>query len=171
MSSSDDEGPFSSGAAFLLWLGWLFGFGGLHRFYLKQPVRGVIYLLTFGLFFIGQVYDLMHLGDLVERANAKAKRLPKPERRRSLPPPQPAPAPAAPAPAAPSDPREQMRRQLLLAAKKHHGNLTVSQGVMETGKSFEEVEGVLDEMAKSGYVGIDNDPHTGVVIYTFGELS
>ncbi len=42
---------------------------------------------------------------------------------------------------------------------------------MATGASFEQVENALNQMLKSGYVGIDNDPKTGVVIYDFYELS
>lgn len=45
------------------------------------------------------------------------------------------------------------------------------QGVMATGASFEQVENILNQMLKSGYVGIDNDRKTGVVIYDFYELS
>jgi hypothetical protein len=41
---------------------------------------------------------------------------------------------------------------------------------MATGQSFETVEKTLDEMAKSGYVGIDNHPETGAVVYTFNQL-
>ena len=37
-------------------------------------------------------------------------------------------------------------------------------------KTFAEVESLLDEMAKSGYVGIGNDEVTGAVVYTFGQL-
>jgi hypothetical protein len=48
--------------------------------------------------------------------------------------------------------------------------LTVTQGVKLTGASFAEVEATLNEMYKSGYVKIDNDPNTGAVIYHFHEL-
>ena len=41
---------------------------------------------------------------------------------------------------------------------------------MDTGASFSEVEAVLKEMLKSGYVKIDNHPVTGVVVYEFIEL-
>jgi hypothetical protein len=42
---------------------------------------------------------------------------------------------------------------------------------MVTGKPFEIVEAELDAMARSGYVGISNDPDTGMVVYTFGQLA
>jgi hypothetical protein len=41
---------------------------------------------------------------------------------------------------------------------------------MATGKAFKEVEHALDDMAKSGYVDITNEPDTGIVVYRFGEL-
>jgi hypothetical protein len=47
----------------------------------------------------------------------------------------------------------------------------VTQGVMETGKSFLEVERVLNQMAESGYVFTRNNPETGVLEYVFKEFS
>ncbi|MFM6398021.1 hypothetical protein, partial [Planktothrix sp.] len=66
---------------------------------------------------------------------------------------------------------QSLQVQLLKAAASRGGKLSVTQGVMATGASFEQVENVLNQMLKSGYVGIDNDPKTGVVIYDFYELS
>jgi hypothetical protein len=74
--------------------------------------------------------------------------------------------PMAPRPDAP----ETFRQKLLEAAAARQGRLSVTEGVLATGKTFDEVETALDEMAKSGYVGIDNHPDTGVVVYTFGQL-
>jgi predicted transcriptional regulator len=64
----------------------------------------------------------------------------------------------------------QLMVQLLEAAESKGGYLTVTQGVKATGASFEEVEKVLKEMLKSGYVKMDNDPVTGAVTYHFHEL-
>lgn len=41
---------------------------------------------------------------------------------------------------------------------------------MDTGASFTEVEAILKQMAKSGYVMVGNHPKTGAVIYHFLEL-
>lgn len=38
-----------------------FGFLGLHRFYLKKYITGIIYLCTFGLFTIGWIMDIIRL--------------------------------------------------------------------------------------------------------------
>lgn len=63
-----------------------------------------------------------------------------------------------------------LRQQLLKAAMDNGGDLTVSQGVLTTGQSFEEVEKVLNGMADKGYVDVDNAPGTGVIVYRFPEL-
>lgn len=40
---------------------FFFGFFGFHKFYEGKPVRGVIYLLTFGLFTFGWLFDCVTL--------------------------------------------------------------------------------------------------------------
>jgi hypothetical protein len=158
-----DHEEFSPGVAFGLWLACLFGLCGVHRFYLGKPFTGLLYLFTFGLLGVGQVVDLVRLRGMVEEKNllaeARARRALGTETRAAL--------PAAPA----RDPAEQMRQDILKAAAQRKGNITVAQAVMATGKSFEEVEQMLDAMAAKGYVDIDNDPDTGVVVYRFGDLA
>ncbi|UBF29453.1 NINE protein [Kovacikia minuta CCNUW1] len=65
----------------------------------------------------------------------------------------------------------QLTVQLLKAAETRGGKLSVTQGVMETGASFKEVEETLKQMVRAGYVDVDNHPETGVVLYEFRELS
>lgn len=43
----------------------IFGLGGFHRLYVKKWMTGLLYLMTFGLFFLGTAYDLHQL--IVER--------------------------------------------------------------------------------------------------------
>ena len=45
------------------------GFFGLHRFYMGKWVSGIIYFLTFGLFFIGYLYDLWTLNEQISKIN------------------------------------------------------------------------------------------------------
>lgn len=165
------NGGNSKGTAFLLWLACLFGLCGVHRFYLGRPGTGLLYLFTFGLFGVGQLIDLVRLPAMVDQENEKAaafealaekRALAAMRNRRALPPPPPLPA-EQPKP-------DDIRMKLVKAAAERGGTLSVTQGVMATGRPFEEVEAALDQMAKSGYVGIDNDPKTGAVIYTFGQL-
>lgn len=42
-------------------VGCLLGLGGLHRFYLGKPWTGVLWLLTGGLFVVGQVVDIVRI--------------------------------------------------------------------------------------------------------------
>ncbi len=65
---------------------------------------------------------------------------------------------------------DELMLKLLRAAQKHQGRLSVTQGVLETGVPFAEVERVLQHMVKSSYVYMDNDPATGVIVYVFKEL-
>jgi hypothetical protein len=151
--------PYSPGMAFALWLACLFGLCGVHRFYLGRPWTGVLYLLTFGLFGVGQVIDLVRLRGMVEDQNLLAEgraRLALGEGQKALP---------------ARDPAEELRQNLLQTAAKRGGRITVTQGVMATGRSFEDVEAALDEMATRGYADIDNDPESGVVCYHFGDLA
>ncbi len=150
---------FTPSTAFITWLACVFGLCGIHRFYLKKPFTGLLYLFTFGLFGIGQLIDLFRLRELVELENHRVRRLPARPRRLRLP------------PARKADLEEKMRRELLSAANQNGGYLSVSQGVLATGRPFAEVEKALDKMAVSGFVDIDNDPNSGAVVYTFGELA
>lgn len=168
MSKDDDYSP---GVAFGLWLACLLGAAGIHRFYLGKKWTGLLYLLTFGLFGIGQVVDLVRMRELVEEANVRQEVLETRAARRMLRGKRPAALPPARDDGPDLDSEEGMRLALTRAAAKSKGALSVTQGVLATGKSFERVEAALDTMAKSGYVGIDNDPETGVVVYTFRELS
>lgn len=55
--------------AFLLWCGCLVGLCGLHRFYVGRPGSGFLWLFTFGILGVGQIYDLFFLGKMVREAN------------------------------------------------------------------------------------------------------
>ena len=55
--------------AFLFWLPGLLGICGIQRFYLNRPLSGLLWLFTFGLFGLGQLYDLLFMGSLVRETN------------------------------------------------------------------------------------------------------
>jgi len=64
----------STGTSYLLWLLCLIGFCAIHRLYNGRIITGVIWLLTGGLFLIGQIIDLFLIPGMVERANAEFAR-------------------------------------------------------------------------------------------------
>lgn len=157
--------------SYLLWLGCFMFFCGLHRFYNRRYLSGFIWLFTGGILGIGQLIDLLLIPSMVEDHNLK---------RRALLNGYPSNGPVIELhqqinlngneiqQTKFNDNEIQMR--LLQEASKRGGKLSVTQGAMATGLSFEEVEKKLTEMLKSGHINIDNDPKTGIVIYDFHEL-
>ncbi len=63
--------PASLGSAYVLWSLGLFGLCGLHRFYLRRWRTGLLWLLTFGLLGIGQLFDLIWIPQMVRERNAR----------------------------------------------------------------------------------------------------
>lgn len=167
---AEDEAPYSTGLSYGLWCAGLVGAFGIHRFYLGKVGTGVLWLLTAGLLGVGQIIDLFRMKSLVRDANIREGRVPHPR--------QVARGQAAVGQAAigAGEPGRKLaaplnlRQQLLKAAMSNGGEITVSQGVMATGRSFEEIESVLNKMTDKGYVDVDNAPGTGVVVYRFPEL-
>jgi len=170
--------PNNAATSYLLWAACLFGLSGMHRFYNGKVVTGVLWLLTWGFFGVGQFIDLFLIPGMVEDHNLKYRlkynlsptgvpltptttmeqlmRSANPQTQAKIP----TPAPQT----------ESLRMKLVKAAAESGGRLSVTQGVLATGADFEEVEAALKVMLKNRYVGIDNDTETGVVVYVFHEL-
>ena len=55
----------------LAYLFWIFGFIGLHRFYLGRPISGAIWALTMGLLLVGWLVDLFLIPTMVEDASER----------------------------------------------------------------------------------------------------
>ena len=144
-------------ASYLLWFGIFLGLGGIHRLYNGKYVSGIIWLFTYGLFGIGQIVDLFLIPNMSEK------------RQRQLSGGQPTAFEPQPA-VATEVTQDTLMVQLLKLAQLHGGQITVTQAVLETGQSFETIEGELKAMVKSGYVDVTNRPGSGVVVYEFPEL-
>lgn len=161
----------NTSTSYLLWLTCLFGISGIHRFYNKKPISGTLWLLTWGFFGIGQFIDLFLIPSMVEDHNLRQR-----DRLGVLPGgvmlSQPTVQMVAPRTTAQSPkPLKQDRMlKLLKAAQTRNGRLSVTQAVMDTELSFEEVEATLKEMVRTGYVSIENHAETGVILYHFVEL-
>lgn len=169
------------GVAYILWLGGLFGVSGLHRLYNGEKVTGVLWLGTFGLFGFGQLLDLILIPNMVKVHNARLAEKYQPlldSNPTALKIEQVALKPTKflgeKSPklfdSAPSMFQQKATIALLKAAESQGGKLSVTQGVMATGLSFQQVEALLTGMLKSGYVELTNDPETGIVLYEFREL-
>ncbi|HEY9299452.1 MAG TPA: NINE protein [Phormidium sp.] len=149
--------------SYVLWLACLLQLHGLHRIYNRKMFTGIIWLCTFGLFGIGQFIDLFLIPGMVEDHNLKFRGkfgyAPN-----GIPLNQPAVSQTLPLN------RDQLMVKLVKTAAARGGKLSVTQAVMDTNMSFSEIEGALMQLVKAGYVRIDNDPITGVVVYDFVEL-
>ncbi len=66
MSSNALTTRKDSSLAYMLWLGGLFGFCGLHRLYMGRWASGIIWFLTGGLCFVGQIVDLVMMQRMIE---------------------------------------------------------------------------------------------------------
>ncbi len=61
------EGPINYTIAWILLT--FTGYLGLHKFYLRKWIIGLLYLLTFGLFGIGIIYDFWTLNEQISQIN------------------------------------------------------------------------------------------------------
>lgn len=150
------------GTAYVLWLGCLLQVYGLQRLYNGKVFTGLLWLCTFGVFGVGQFIDLFLIPNMVEEHNLKYR-----QRHGLLPNGVPMVQPQIEAviqQETRSGDRQQLMVQLLKAAETRHGKLSVTQGVLETGASFAEVEAALREMVRSGYVQVSDDRGKTVIV-------
>jgi TM2 domain-containing membrane protein YozV len=157
-----EPGEYREGISYGLACVGLFGFGGLHRFYLGKFGTGVLYLLTGGLFGIGTIIDLIRMRRLVSEANVRAGYALHPRVAHQL--------LAQAQPGTTASTVKPLNIRLLEAAIVRGGQISVTEGVAATGEGFKEVEEALRMLVKGGYVDVDNAPGSGVVMYRFTEF-
>jgi hypothetical protein len=58
--------------AYLLWFAGIFGWLGLHRFYLRKYWTGALWLFSFGCFGLGSLFDLIAMDEQVNEYNRTA---------------------------------------------------------------------------------------------------
>ena len=63
----------SNGVSYALWFFCLIGFCGIHRFYNGRWITGIIWLLTGGVFLIGQIVDLFLIPGMVRSSNVERR--------------------------------------------------------------------------------------------------
>ena len=160
------EGAYKDSIGWALWCLFFIGLGGVHRIYLGKYGTGIIWLLTWGLFGVGQFLDLFRMKSLVRDSNIRDGYLPHPRYAQQLGGPAGPPQRQQLTAAQPS-----LMQVILKVAQENGGALTVTQTVAATGLSFEKVEEVLGEMVAKGYVDVDNVPQSGVIVYRFPELT
>ena len=66
---------YERGTAYLLCAFSAIGISGIHRFYLKRRLTGLLWLLTFGLLGIGTIVDLFRLSKMVDDTNAQERKV------------------------------------------------------------------------------------------------
>jgi hypothetical protein len=157
--------------AYLLWALCIFGVCGLHRLYAGQVVWGIVYFITFGFFFVGQLVDLLLIPGMINRRNAELRQLHWAKYGEDVLAPGTAPefaqgrvsALATPQPQAVESPLQ----QLLKVAHAQGGTLSEAQIALHTGLSPAEIKPVLQEAMRLGYADVVNDPDTGAIRYVF----
>lgn len=154
----------NNSTAYILWALGLFGVCGIHRLYAGQILSGLIYLLTFGIFGIGQLIDLVLIPGMIESRNREILRL-----QGGINPvivPVIAPTRVAEAPRPPAKTITPMQK-LLQAARQHGGVLSPAQAALSTELDAEQLKDLLYEAERLGYVETTNDPVTGAIRYRF----
>jgi hypothetical protein len=151
---------YSTRIAYLLWFATFFGMSGLHRLYLGKIGSGIIYLVTWGLFGFGTIYDAVTLPEQVREARIRA-RMRKAIDRRFY---------EIDGPARqPSQPRESLEHVILRVAKSEHGIATPAAIALEAKISVDESRSQLDKLVEKGIAEV-RVRKNGTIVYAFPDF-
>ena len=155
---------FSVGVAYVLGiLSFIPPFSGLLRFYLKRHGHGIIYSLTAGCCWIGNILDIVQVPQLVKEANMRRKRLelahyasyPQLED-------------SSPNSAQPVS-NNAIEQAVLRSAKKNGGMTTPSEVALEASIPIEEARKSLDYLVSKGFAEMRVN-RSGVIAYFFPDI-
>ena len=154
--------PPDIGKAYLFWLPSLFGFAGLHRFYLGHPLSGVLYLITWGLFGLGTLHDAVYMQRLVRRARHEWRFEHLPDEPESLP------LHERRAPRRRPDPG-QLELEILALAEQREGVLAPARVALASSVPVEAARRALDKLVESrdAELRVTRD---GGLVYAFPEF-
>jgi TM2 domain-containing membrane protein YozV len=136
-------------------------FSGLLRFYLKRYGTGVLYTLTAGFSFIGNILDVVQIPQLVKEANMRhAQREFMIEGDDEV---------AGPRAIEDRRPVESIEKVILRSAKANAGLTTPSEVALQSDVSIEEARKSLDYLASKGFAEM-RVSKTGAVAYYFPDI-
>lgn len=158
----------SKGLAYILWFLCTFSICGAQRFYCKRYISGSIYLLTFGIFGIGQIIDLFTIPNMVDEENLKYQALygyqnvnfnGNPQVTINID------GHKSHASKTAKNKKVSDTITILQAAKQNGGMVSLSDCVLATGKETVLVKQTLDKMCKDHLLEITNHPDSGAIVY------
>ncbi len=136
--------------AYLLWSLWLLGFAGIHRFYLGKPISGLIWFLTWGLFGMGQIFDLFFSPGMVEEKNCQLRARLCVAQYVQLP---------------PSNGSSRSDTHLILKLLSERPEATLADCVLATGQEVSKVKALLEQMQRDELIEVDNRESDGAIVY------
>jgi TM2 domain-containing membrane protein YozV/predicted transcriptional regulator len=157
---------YSVGIAYLLWLISGFGVLGFHRFYLRKPVTGILWICTGGLGMIGSIYDFFTLPGQVRQANMRQAIYEGVNRefRRSR-----TWRTVNDGEARIVREKESVERIILMLAKENKGILTASELALAANISMEDAKRDLDALVSKGFAEL-RVRKSGALVYTIPDL-